>query len=213
MLETLGVLAAWTPFLLEGLLTNFLITAGAMLFGTTVGFGLAHLRTSSHRGLTLFGSKLTALCQNVPTLILLFFTASVIPTEIHISGTFTILIPAWLKALLALSTSPIGIVSDNATVAIRARRANQDNAYLLMLPAWTNSLLITFLASSLVSLIGVSEIVSRANVVIGATGASHLAAVFFYVSLIFLACAYPMTRASQALSQRVRAGKLNFSKI
>lgn len=212
MFETITVLSTWTPFLLEGLLTNFLVTLGAMMLGTTVGIGFALMRTSNHRVHQLIGGKMTALFQNVPTLILLFFAASVIPTEIRITETLTIMIPAWVKAFLALSTSPTGIVSDNVTVAIRAKRNNDDNAYLLILPGWTNSLLIIFLASSMASLIGVSEILSRANVVISATGSHYMSAVYFYVSLIFLVCAYPMTRAARAFAEKIRQRKIQLTK-
>jgi len=65
------------------------------------------------------------------------------------------------------------------------------------------SLLITLLASSLASLIGVSELVGRCNVVIAATGTVYMAAIYFYASLIFLACAYPLTVFSQRLRNKL----------
>jgi polar amino acid transport system permease protein len=204
MPEVFIVLATWTPFLLEGLMVNLSITFGTMLLGTAVGVGLAWMRVSPYRLLVFGGARITGLFQNVPTLVLLFFTASVIPTEVVLTEELTLYFPAWLKALLALSTSPIGIVSDNVTVALKARASNHANHYFLVLPAWTNSLLITFLASSLVSLIGISEMVSRANVVISATGTVYMSAIYFYVSLIFFACAYPMTVVSKRLALRFK---------
>jgi polar amino acid transport system permease protein len=146
---------------------------------------------------------MTSLFQNIPSLVLLFYAASVIPHEVVLASGTVMEFPAWLKACLALAGSPIGIVSDNGVKALAAWRNGQQRQALLFVPAWTMSLLITLLASSLASLIGVSELVGRCNVVIAATGTVYMAAIYFYASLIFLACAYPLTVFSQRLRNKL----------
>lgn len=203
MIEALGVLWTWTPFLLGGLTLNVLIALGAMAIGTFIGVLLAFARLSELGWLARGGRGLTALFQNIPSLVLLFYAASVIPHEIVLSGGTVIQFPAWLKACLALAGSPIGIVSDNGVRALTAWKSQLQGKALLFIPAWTMSFLITFLASSLASLIGVSELVGRCNVVIAATGTIYMAAIYFYASLIFMACAYPLTVFSKRLKNRL----------
>jgi polar amino acid transport system permease protein len=203
MIEALGVLWAWTPFLLGGLSLNVLIALGAMAIGTLIGGVLALARLSKMTWIARGGRGLTSLFQNIPSLVLLFYAASVIPHEIVLSSGTVVQFPAWLKACLALSGSPIGIVSDNGVKALTAWRSQEPRKALLFVPAWTMSFLITFLASSLASLIGVSELVGRCNVVIAATGTIYMAAIYFYASLIFLACAYPLTVFSRRLKNKL----------
>ena len=203
MIEALGVLSTWTPFLLGGLGVNVLITLGAMAIGTTIGGLFAIARLSNIAWVARSGRAMTSLFQNIPSLVLLFYAASVIPHEVVLASGTVMEFPAWLKACLALAGSPIGIVSDNGVKALAAWRNGQQRQALLFVPAWTMSLLITLLASSLASLIGVSELVGRCNVVIAATGTVYMAAIYFYASLIFLACAYPLTFFSQRLRNKL----------
>jgi polar amino acid transport system permease protein len=84
-------------------------------------------------------------------------------------------------------------VSDNLTIAIREWRAGRHDSALLFIPSWTTYLLIIVMASSTASVIGVSEIVSRCNTVITATGNSALLVwIYLYAMMWFFLFCYPL---------------------
>jgi len=103
MIEALGVLSTWTPFLLGGLGVNVLITLGAMAIGTTIGGLFAIARLSNIAWIARGGRAMTSLFQNIPSLVLLFYAASVIPHEVVLASGTVLEFPAWLKACLALA--------------------------------------------------------------------------------------------------------------
>src|SRR5690606_8060014 len=76
------VLWTWTPFLLEGFYWNVVIAVLATLFGTTIGGLLALLQLSSSRMLTGGVAVLVSFFRNVPSLVLLFYVATLIPNQL-----------------------------------------------------------------------------------------------------------------------------------
>ena len=68
----------------------------------------------------------------------------------------------------------VGFVSDGLFAAMRDWRAGRHAASLLFVPSWTSYFVIILMASSTASVIGVGEIVSRCNTVIGAVGRTDL---------------------------------------
>ena len=115
------------------------------------------------------------------------------------SGTsITLGFPGWLNASLALAMAVIGFTSDNLTTTLRDWRKGDHAAALLFLPNWTSYMLIIVIASSTASIIGVSELVSRCNTVINATGNTRLMLpVYLYACACFFLFCYPLTRLMQ----------------
>lgn len=213
MRSDLQALAAWTPFLLEGFLWNIGIAALAMALGTFAGAALAWLRVSAHPRLARASAALTGLSRNVPTLVLQFYLALMLPGEWLVPGTDLILgVPAWFKASLALAVAVVGFTSDNLATALADWRRGRRSAALMFVPAWGTYLVIIVIASSTASIIGVGELVSRSNAVINATGQTSLMApVYLYAMAIFFAFCWPLVaglrRLRRALAARYAPGK------
>jgi polar amino acid transport system permease protein len=144
---------------------------------------------------------LTELTRNIPTFVFLFYLAFVLPGEFGIPFTNLVVgFPSWLKASLALSIAVVGFCSDNLSPAISAWRKGNKGAALLFMPSWTSYALIIVMASSTASVIGVSELVSRCNTVINATGSTRIMLpVYLYACVFFIGFCYPLNRLMKHL--------------
>ena len=203
--EIAGILLTWTPFLAGGFVWNILISLVAMAIGTALGAVLARLRLSRRRSFVHASLVATELTRNVPTFVFLFYLAFLVPAEFEIAGRIHAF-PAWLKAALALSVAVIGFVSDNLFVAWRHWRNHEHVAALLFVPSWTMYLVIIVMASSTASVIGVSEIVSRCNVVIAAVGGDEtMLWVYAYAIGYFLLFCFPVNWAMGRVKNHLRA--------
>jgi polar amino acid transport system permease protein len=116
--------------------------------------------------------------------------------------------PVWLKASLALAVAVVGFTSDNLAVALQEWKNGNHRAAFLFVPSWTSYALIIVMASSTASIIGVSELVSRCNTVINATGNTQLMLpIYLYACLFFFAFCWPLTllmkRISATLARRL----------
>lgn len=198
-LDVLRELITWTPFLLTGFSLNILIASLAMVIGTGLGWGLALLRLSSRPRRVKLSLLLTEFTRNVPTIVFQFYLVFMLPSEFVLPGTsITLGFPGWLNASLALAMAVIGFTSDNLTATLRDWRRGDHAAALLFLPNWTSYMLIIVIASSTASIIGVSELVSRCNTVINATGNTRLMfPVYLYACAWFFLFCYPLTRLMQ----------------
>lgn len=206
--EVLEELVRWTPFLAGGFVWNIVISLVSMLIGTALGAVLAFMRQSDGRIAVRSSLLITELARNVPTFLFLFYLAYLLPSEVAIMGT-AIQFPAWLKASLALSIAVVGFVSDTMALAIRDWRNGQREAAALFVPSWMMYLLIIIMASSTASVIGVSEIVSRCNTVIAATGKiSLLLWIYFYAMLWFFLFCYPLISVMNWVKNRMQQRRL-----
>lgn len=194
-------LATWTPYLAGGFAMNILISIAAMTIGTCLGWGVAHMRLSATPRTYRASMVLTELTRNIPTFVFLFYLAFVLPSEFSIPFTTVIVgIPSWFKASLALSIAVVGFCSDNLSTAISAWRKGDKGAALLFIPSWTSYALIIVMASSTASVIGVSELVSRCNTVINATGnTSIMLPVYLYACVFFVGFCHPLNRLMKHL--------------
>lgn len=194
-------LATWTPFLAGGFAMNILISMAAMIIGTCLGWGVANMRLSASPRTYRASMVLTELTRNVPTFVFLFYLAFVLPGEFGIPFTTHVVgFPSWLKASLALSIAVVGFCADNLSPAIREWRNGNKGAALLFIPSWTSYALIIVMASSTASVIGVSELVSRCNTVINATGNTRIMLpVYLYACVFFIGFCYPLNRLMKHL--------------
>jgi polar amino acid transport system permease protein len=202
----------WTPFLLQGFALNLLISLVAMVLGTVAGLGVAGLRLSRSPLARRSGLTLTELTRNVPTFVFLYYLAFMLPSEFSLPGVGGVMaVPGWFKAALALSIAVTGFCADNLSAAISAWRAGERARALLFLPSWTGYALIIVMASSTASVVGVPELLSRCNTVIGATGNTRLMLpVYLLACLIFILSCWPlihlMDRIKRRMLDRLRAG-------
>ncbi|WP_207393530.1 ABC transporter permease subunit [Duganella aceris] len=187
MMDTFSFLLTWTPFLLQGFMWNIFIAICAVTLGSLIGAGLAWMRVRKGGKLGAFAEQLSHFLRGVPTLALIFYAVFVLPSEFTVIGTgWTVHIPQWVKAVIGLSAAPLSFTSESLVVAYRAWSRGDIGAALLFIPTWINVFLISFVASSASSLVGVSELVSRCNTVIAATGTSVMVPVYIYCSFYFV---------------------------
>lgn len=183
----IAMLADATPFLARGFVTNLLISGLSMAAGTVLGFALAALRASRSRVATMPAQAVTNLCRNVPSFVLLFYVAFLLPVEAEIGGRL-VLIPLWIKAAIALTIPVVGFTSDQGLGYYRQRREGDAHAAATFWMSWVQYLLIIIMASATASVIGADEIVGRANRIITLDNdPAFLLMTYAYVSLWFLA--------------------------
>lgn len=203
--EIATALWKWTPYLAGGFLWNLLISLASVGIGTAAGVLLAVMRTSRRRLLQRVALALTAAARTLPTFVLLFYFAFLFPVEVEIGGA-VYSFPAWIKVSLALAVAVAGFVSDNFTAALLAWRARHHAAALIFVPAWTTYSLMTALASTTGSVVGVDEIVSRSNAVIAAIGDTGMMVwVYLYAGAWFTVACLPLITLSQRFKRRLAA--------
>lgn len=205
-METVELLLAWTPFLLEGFLMNLAVGASATLLGTL----LALVIVLGRQALPVAAPALdftTSLFRNIPTLVFMFYAASLLPREVELMPGTVVPIAAWFKAAIALAAAPLGLGVWHLQAAITAWKEDRRQEALLLVPNWLGTLLISVMASSTASLIGVGELVGRANTLITATGSTNMLAIYAYASgffVLFSICASGLlARLKEMLMSRV----------
>ena len=194
VMATLELLTTWTPYLFVGLRWNIVISVLAALLGTVLGGVFVIMKLSRLKLLRVFGVAVPSIVRGVPTLFLLFYLAILIPNEVVMfGGEIAFAIPLWLKASLALTASPFAFTAWNLHAALEFWTAGNKQSALLFIPNWMNGFLITLLASSGASLVGVSELVGRTNTVINVTGERNAILLYYYAAIWFLAVALILT--------------------
>lgn len=184
-MTTLLTLWTWLPFLLEGFVKNVSIALVAMLIGTLLGSVLALLKLSKQRSLQWSVDAMTSFFRNVPTLVILFYLATLLPNELVLFGELSLSLSPAIKASVALASSPIGFTAWNLHAAILNWHKGDHPAAMLFIPNWVGAFLVTTLASSVASLVGVDELVGRSNSVINATSPELMIPVYGLSMLIF----------------------------
>lgn len=84
--EIFDILLAWTPYMAKGFVMNLQISGLAILIGTTVGLAIGLLRLMQSRFIALGARGATALCRNVPSFVMMFYLAVMLPQEIALPG-------------------------------------------------------------------------------------------------------------------------------
>jgi polar amino acid transport system permease protein len=211
-METLALLLTWSPFLLQGFVWNIIIAAVAVGLGSSLGALCALLSLSLRPGVARAAQAVTAFSRAVPSLVLIFYLATLVPNTLWI-GSSSISIAPWLKAAIALAASPLGFTAWNLQTSIIAWRSGDRRAALLFIPNWMGAFVITLLASSTASLVGVSELLGRCNAVIASSGSGTMLPVYFYGSCVFFVfCSlinFSLDRLKQALFLRVSEGEVD----
>jgi ABC-type amino acid transport system permease subunit len=197
----LALLIERTPYLAGGFANNLLISIVSMALGSAIGVSLGAARARG--GFLMAPARLaTDLCRNVPSFVLMFYMAFMLPAEVTIGGEIHAF-PLWLKATLALTFPVIGFASDQALGYFRQMREGLAGAREVFAVAWIQYFLIIIMASATASVIGADEIVGRANIVI-ASGSSptFLLTTYVYVSLWFIATGLLVTTLGRRFSAR-----------
>ena len=192
-METLQTLFTWLPYLLGGFLKNITIALSAMAIGTVLGATLALLKFSKKKSVQVSVSATNSFFRNFPTLVILFYLATLLPNQWTPIEGLTIPLTPTFKASLALASSPLGFTAWNLYAAIENWRKGDHHAAMLFIPNWIGAFLVTTLASSVSSLVGVDELVGRSNSVINATDPKYMIPVYLLAMGLFFAFCFSVS--------------------
>jgi len=212
----------WTPLLAQGFGFNLLISAMAMLFGTVAGLLLGFARISLMAPVRGTSWIVVQFFRNSPWLVLLFFVMFLMPFEFRI-GALTVPFPDWIKATLGLALPIMANFAEIVRGAVQSiPTAQWDAARSLafsrrqtlwqiilpqcvkrMLPPWMNWYAILTMATTLASIVGVSEVMTIVGRVTAAEGRTDLLIpIYSYVLLWFFIYCYPIALWTQRLESR-----------
>ena len=220
--SVIALLWKWTPLLAEGFLFNLLISFCAMAVGTAAGVLMGFARISLHP--TVRGSSwvVVQFFRNAPWLVLLFFVMFLMPFEVRLRGV-TIPLPDWIKATLGLALPIMANVAEIVRGAVQSIPTAQWEAarslafsrrqtlwkiilpqcVKRMLPPWMNWYAILTMATTLASIVGVSEVMTVTNRITNAEGRTDLLIpIYSYVLLAFFVYCYPIARWTRLLEAR-----------
>ncbi len=220
--SVVDLLIKWTPLLATGFLFNLLISVFAMLVGTVSGVLLGFARISLAAPVRGTSWVVVQFFRNAPWLVLLFFIMFLMPFELRVFGA-TIPFPDWIKATLGLALPIMANVAEIVRGAVQSIPTAQWEAarslafsrrqtlwtiilpqcIKRMLPPWMNWYAILTMATTLASIVGVSEVMTLTGRITNAEGRTDLLIpIYSYVLLWFFAYCYPIARWTRRLEAR-----------
>ena len=218
----IALLAKWTPLLAQGFLFNLLISVCAMTAGTAAGVLLGFARISFRKPVRGVSWVVVQFFRNSPWLVLLFFVMYLLPFEFRVRGT-TIPFPDWIKATLGLALPIMANVAEIVRGAVQSIPTAQWEAarslafsrrqtlwkiilpqcVKRMLPPWMNWYAILTMATTLASIVGVSEVMTLTLRITNAEGRTDLLIpIYSYVLLWFFVYCYPISIWTRRLEAR-----------
>ncbi len=222
--QALEALWRWLPFIVgQGFVLNLVVSFLTMLVGTIAGVLLGLGQISPVRLISGPSWFVTQLFRNSPWLVLLFIVMLALPFEIQI-GDHVYPIPDWLKAVFGLALPIMANISEIVRGAIISVPTGQWEAadslaysrhqtlwlvilpqcFKRMIPPWMNWYAILTMATPLISLLGVEEIVTLSRQAMEAED-NHpelLVPFFGFALIIFFAYCYPIARYTISLEKR-----------
>ncbi len=214
----------WLPFLVtHGFALNILISFFTMLLGTIAGILLGLGQVSPLRLLHRISWFVTQLFRNSPWLVLLFIVMLAFPFEFQFFGE-VYLIPDWIKAVFGLALPIMANISEIVRGGIQSVPTGQWEAaeslaftrrqilwqiilpqcFKRMIPPWMNWYAILTMATPLVSLLGVEELVTLSRQAMEAED-NHpelLMPFFGFALVIFFLYCYPIAKWTLRLEQK-----------
>ncbi len=222
--DAFEALQRWLPFLmLHGFLFNVIISVLTMLVGTVTGVFLGLGQISPRLWVRRSSWFFTQLFRNSPWLVLLFIVMLSFPFQIEI-GSVVIPVPDWIKAVIGLSLPIMANISEIvrggiASVPTGQWEAAESLAYTRgqtlrmvilpqcfkrMIPPWMNWYAILTMATPLVSLLGVEELITLSRQAMESEN-NHpelLLPFYGFALVVFFAYCYPIARLTINLEKR-----------
>lgn len=217
----LSLMVKWSPVLFGGFLFNLLISFLSMAIGTAAGVVLGLLQVSLHIPVRRGAWVVTQFFRNAPWLVLLFYCILLIPFELLIFG-WTVPFPDWIKAVIGLSLPVMAYVSEFVRGAVQSIPSGQWEAaeslafnrhktmtmiilpqcVKRILPPWMNLYAILTMATPLVSIVGVQEVMTLTKAALGAENrVDLLIPIYIYVLSWFFIYCYPISRYTVRLER------------
>lgn len=224
MVGAFETLLRWIPFLvLQGFTFTILISVMTMLLGTLLGVFLGLGQISVNPPIARASYWVTQIFRNSPWLVLLFIVMLSFPFEIVIGG-LIIPVPDWIKAVVGLSLPIMANISEIVRGAVNSVPSGQWEAseslafsrqqtlwriilpqcIKRMIPPWMNWYAILTMATPIVSILGVEEVLNLTRQAIEAENNRPILLIPFYGFLLalFFAYCYPIARLTVRLERR-----------
>ncbi len=222
--DALDALWRWMPFLIfNGFVFTILISFMTMAIGTVLGVFLGLGQNSPNRLIARASWFVTQVFRNSPWLVILFIVMLSFPFEFEIGG-LIIPVPDWMKAVIGLSLPVMANISEIVRGAVNSVPTAQWEAseslafsrrqtlfriilpqcYKRMIPPWMNWYAILTMATPIVSILGVEEVLNLTRQAIEAEDNQPELLVPFYsfVLIIFFLYSYPIARLTVRLERR-----------
>ncbi|WP_139996784.1 ABC transporter substrate-binding protein/permease [Paenibacillus paridis] len=208
-----SVLKGYIPYILKGVYVTLLFTLVSALFGLVWGTILSLFKISGIKPLEWFATAYTSVFRGTPLLVQLTIIYYATPQIFHYD------IPALMAAGLAFGLNSSAYLSETIRGGIMAVDKGQREAAIALgvpyrtmmlriifpqalrtiLPALVNECVALLKESSLVSVIGVADLMRRADVVRSATFKSievllFIAAIYYVLVLVLTALAHRLER-------------------
>ena len=220
--SVLETLVQWVPLLFGGFLLNILISVLSMALGTMLGAGLGLAQISLVMPIRILARLTTQFFRNAPWLVLLFFAVLALPFSMKIAW-IEIPLPSWFKATFGLALPVMGSVSEIVRGAVTSVPKSQwesseslaftrrQTLWMIilpqtikrMLPPWMNTYAILLMATPLISIVGIQDVMTIASGALSAVGKPSLMLPMYFMLLAwFYIVALPISRLTAALERR-----------
>lgn len=200
-------------FIIEGLPITLSLTAYGLGLGFLIGLPLAILRVYGGRGGRLFVSTYERGMRSVPPLVLIFLIYFGIPmTLLEIPGFFAVMLALGLcssgyqsqifrGALESVGSGQMDAARSLGMSRLKAiRLVIMPQALRFALPSWANELATMIKDTSLAFVVGVAELMRRADYVRAATFDPVIP--FLVVAGIYFVIVFPITRVAGTWGQK-----------
>jgi polar amino acid transport system permease protein len=206
-----------------GFLLNILVSFLTMAIGTVTGVVLGVLQVSQGAIVRRIAWGITQFFRNSPWLVLLFFAILLLPYRVTVFG-FSFGFPDWIKAVIGLALPIMANIAEVTRGAINSIPTGQwesseslafsrpqtfrliilPQCFKRMLPPWMNWYAILTMATTLISIVGVSDSMTLTQQALAAEGGRSELLIPMYLLLLFLffAYCYPIARFTQYLERR-----------
>lgn len=214
----------WVPFIVfQGFVFTLIISFLTMALGTVLGVFLGLGQLSPYRSVAWLSMLITQTFRNSPWLVLLFIVMLSFPFEVEVAG-IIIPIPDWAKAVIGLALPVMANISEIVRGAVNSVPTGQWEAaeslaftrrqtlfqiilpqcIKRMIPPWMNWYAILTMATPIVSILGVEEVLNLTRQAIEAENNRPELLVPFYgfvLAIFFLYC-YPIALWTVRLERR-----------
>lgn len=223
ILRWLPLILFGPPDQLGGFALNIVVSFATMVIGTVTGVVLGVLLVSRGAIIRWVSWAVTQFFRNSPWLVLLFFAILLLPFRVTVLGVI-IPFPDWLKAVIGLALPIMANIAEVTRGAINSiptgqwesseslafTRAQTFRLIILpqcikrMLPPWMNWYAILTMATTLISIVGVSDSMTLTGQALAAEGGRSelLIPMYGLLLLLFFAYCYPIARFTQYLERR-----------
>lgn len=210
-----GIIARTWSFFLRGVWMTAMMAVSALALGLPIGLALALARVQSSRWVSVPAAVYVEIMRGTPLLVQILFVYFVLPT-------FGINLPAYASGVLALTLNAAAYISETIRAGILSIDAGQMEAaralgmsywqamrriilpqtFRRVVPPLTNEGIALLKDSSLVSVIGLTEL-ARTGQELASRYAAPLT-IWPFVALLYLVLTFPLTRVAERLERRWR---------